>query len=116
MVKIVKQTLIQQASLVLWLKRIQNLSPLLSPEKSMDWKDLKLLNIIGDDNTIDIFELLTCDEGVLYLFINITPKTLWMWKKEILKSKMFPYVKQELKALLDPEFSNITTFLELFGW
>ena len=24
-------------------------------------------------------------------------------------------IQQELKALLDPEFSNITTFLELFG-
>ena len=24
-------------------------------------------------------------------------------------------IKQELKALLDPEFSIITTFLELFG-
>ena len=25
------------------------------------------------------------------------------------------HIEQELKALLDPEFSNITTFLELFG-
>ena len=33
-----------------------------------------------------------------------------------LKEYEFLQKKQELKALLDPEFSNITTFLELFGW
>ena len=34
---------------------------------------------------------------------------------DLFEARNLAQVKQELKALLDPEFSNITTFLELFG-